>query len=218
MKIRLSYVALILIFALGAIYFLGGIKPRKSVDHVSTALILAQDTISRYTVKINKLEQTVFETSSITLLQREAIALGLLEQERLRKLNIRGLHTNTSLKGEIKVLKEELEHANVIRHDTIILDNDTKPCIEIPAYFSFNDPYLELDITIDRIWSFNLDVKLDLEVTVGQSVIITTPNPYVNINEIQSIYIPEEEKWHHKSWVRGLVVGGVAAGVVLLVK
>lgn len=220
MKIRIIYVLLAVILGLAASYYLGNRKASLDTDRLSTALISSRDTIRIYTKKIQGLEQTVFETSTIVLDQKQAIAAGLLDRERLRKLSVERLRTNTKLTGEIRVLKDSLKIKNpeIIYIDTT--GTDPTPYMKLPAEVNFNDDFIDLKVNLyaDESWGFDLGIKLDLEVTVGQSVVITTPNPYVSINEIQSVYVPEELKWHQRPLIRGLVIGGVAAGVVLLVK
>lgn len=218
MKVRIIYIIGAVLLMLGGSYWLGHRKASLETDRVAIALLRAQDTISVYTVKIHGLGQTVYETSSVLLLQKEAIKLGLLEEQRLRKLNVGHIRTHTRLKGQIQVLRDSLQHSNVIHYDTVLVDSDMTGYIEIPASFAFQDNYLDLGVEVSETWCFDLNLDVPLEITVTDlKSVVTTPNPYVSFQEIKTIVTPPEVKWHDQPWVRWterilLFGGGVWVG------
>lgn len=163
-------------------------------------------------VKIKGLQTKVFTVNTIMEKQKRAIKDGLIEREKLRKLHIKDVRTNTVIKANIAVLKKQLANPNVI-YDTIRETMRPTRMMKLPAIFNYKDDYVNLKVTIDTTWSFKLRVPVDLDVTVGQKVNITTNNPYVEINKIKSVVVPQKGK-RLKNIAIGTVIGLAIAGII----
>ena len=220
-QIKTYAVVLMVIGALVAAFLLGGVKGRRDRDRLSHSLYDANsqliDTVKHYSVKIRGLETQVWEQTQIILTQKQAMDAGVLDKERLEKLHIKTVQRNTIIKGQLKAARDSLK---MTKPDTIIvIENDLPvPYLRLPFKDNYTDDNLLLDININTnaTWGFNIDMPLDLNVTLGRvkvgfmnqtyKALVTTENPYVGIVHVQSLKI-EEDPWYRKGWFKGLTYG-----------
>ena len=220
-KIKTYWIVVAVIALLGLTFYLGSINGRRERDRLSENLSEAQnqliDTVSHYTVKVRGLEVQVWEQTQIILTQKQAMDAGILDKERLEKLHIKTVQSNTIIKGQLKAARDSLK---MTKPDTIIvIENDISvPYLRLPFKDNYTDDNLLLDININTnaTWGFNIDMPLDLNVTLGRvkvgfmnqdyKALVTTENPYVGIVHVQSLKI-EEDPWYRKGWFKGLTYG-----------
>lgn len=206
---------LIVIILFAGFYYVGRQKGSVEKKNLVQALKHTSDTVSSYKVKIKGLDQMVFNNSTMILTLKEAIQSGIIEQERLKKLNIKNLRTTSHLQGQIRVLKDSLKIDNT---KIIYVDkNDiSSACIELPTSLNYKDNYVSFDIKLNEnaSWNFDLTVPLDLKVTVANKVTVTTPNPYVHLNKINTVVIPEKKSFFSKPVFKWIAGGAIfSAGV-----
>lgn len=215
---KISNIAVLaILMALLAISTSVGVSYHKRYKSALEALKMTQeayqDSISTYKVRINGLEETVAQQGVIILSQRDAIKTGLLERERLRKLNIKTVRENTELKAKINVLKDSL----ALPHETEVVYVNTQDtsfnALKLPATLSYYDNYLKLKVDIKKdMWDFESLSVVPLNLTVGGSkVVVTTPNPYVKITDIKTVVVPQKVKLKDRRWMRWVERSAIAA-------
>lgn len=217
MTFKVPFWILILAFLgiLGAFYYLGGVTPRQDRDRLATALKSTvkayNDTIQIQTVLLNGIKQSLTRKDAIILSQKEAIQAGLLDKKRLKKINAGIIRTNTNLQATISTLKDSLKNHNkvIVIHDTVGFANYMK----LPAQFKYSDKFFKLgmDVTKNK-WNFNALATIPATITVGDQIIITTPNPYVKFTKINSVVIPPKTKLWNRRWYRWGERAAIAVG------
>ncbi len=207
MTFRIPAWVLILAFivVLGAFFWLGGVTARQDRDRLAKALKTAQkaynDTIHMQRIMLDGVRQTLVKKDAIILSQKEAIQAGFLDKQRLKKINAGVVRTNTKLKATINTLKDSLHNYN-----RIVLVRDTAGYVNamrLPATFNYADEYFKLGVNVKRdTWNFNALATVPATITVGDQVIITTPNPYVKFTKVNSVVVPPKTKLWDKKWFR----------------
>lgn len=219
-KVKIYWLVLILIAGtlIGAWY--GSKEERKT----STAnLIAARDSIDRYVIEINGLRQTVSEKDALVLSEKEAKEAAILERDRLKALHIKEVVTNTELQGTIKILRDSLK----LKPGTVIITvKDTsgisRDYVRIPfTLLDIKEPYLNLNagMNANRTAYFGMSVPVSGTMTIGYKKagflktkpvgIFTSPNPYLQINNMDILIVQERKKWYQYWYVHAL------AGIVL---
>ena len=176
-------------------YFVGRHYANKSHQAELNNYIALQDTVRNYQAKIDGLTVEVFETKRVVLSQVDAIKVGLVEKEALKKLNIKTLSELTSLKLQISIVRDSVNNnGQVVYIDT----NKQKPAILLPFTFSDKNKYFALaggyDLT--GIMNYNFSISpLSLAIYGGvdkkgvAKLSVVTDNPYIKISEISSTKI-----------------------------
>ena len=180
---------------LGASYFIGRHYANRSHQTELNNYIALQDTVRNYQTKIKGLSVEVFETKRVVLSQRDAIKAGLIEKEALKKLNIKTLSELTSLKMQLNIVRDSVNHnGQIVYIDT----NKKKPAILLPFTFSDKNKWFALiggyDLTGNMNYTFDIPaLKLDIYGGIDKKGVaklsVTTDNPYVKISEIKSVKI-----------------------------
>jgi hypothetical protein len=186
-------------------------------------LAASRDSINESFVIINGLKQQVSTRDAIILTKDEAIQVGLLEQERLKKLHLKEIVTNSELQGTIEILKDSLK---LLPGTKIITIRDTtgipSEFLSIPfTLLNEKTKWLSLSAGLDSsdfAW-YKLNVPVSGEMTIGYMKtgflktkpvgIFTSENPYLVINQMDITIIKDKQKWFQKWWVHAL--GGVIA-------
>lgn len=180
---------------LTASYFVGRHYANRSHQAELNNYIALQDTVRNYQTKIDGLTVEVFETKRVVLSQVDAIKVGLVEKEALRKLNIKTLSELTSLKMQINIVRDSVSNnGQVVYIDT----NKLKPAILLPFTFSDKTKYFSLaggyDLTGRMNYTFDVPA-LNINVYGGvdkkgiAKLSVTTDNPYIKFNDIKSTKI-----------------------------
>lgn len=180
---------------LAASYFIGRCVDIKDKKAVLNNLIALQDTIRTYQTKIKGLEVQVFETKRVVLSQADAIKVGLVEKEALRKLNIKILSELTSLKMQLNVVRDSVNHnGQIVYIDT----NKQKPAMLLPFTFGDTTKHFvfsggfnlmgKMNYKFD-IPALNIDVYGGVDKKGIAKLSVTTDNPYIKFSEIKSTKI-----------------------------
>ncbi|MFA5638635.1 MAG: hypothetical protein WC961_07140 [Anaerovoracaceae bacterium] len=219
LRIKSGYVILLIIALLGLSFLLGRVNGRREVESLSNALSEAQnqikDTVYHYAITVDGLKMQIWEQKQVILSQKDAINAEILDKEKLRKLYIRQVESNTVIKGTLKAVRDSI--ANIKPEVIIVKDTSgmPHPYLRLPFQESYSDDYLNLSFNIneDASWGFGVDFALDLDITAGwvktgflktePRVFATTNSPYVNIVNIQGVKI-ENPVWYDKPWIRGV--------------
>ena len=191
---------------LGYFWYKDIIKDRERLISNISAL---NDSISVYKKVIFGKETIIYEKNALILSQKEAIRVGLLEREELRKLNIKNLNEINHLKGIIEIIKDSSGIVNVI-HDTI--EHSSK--IVLPFYYPNSDEFHSFSCKIDTngVFGYKIQVPLNLKVFthyVKQTpkTTVTTTNPYVKIGNIETIITPVKRHKYNFSVYVGYGIG-----------
>lgn len=212
MKIKVWVFLLGVFLILSLVFLLGRLSTTRERNNLK---IKINNTISQDSVVINGLKNKVYSAYSIIENQNKAIKDGLIEREKLKKLNIKYVRTNTKLKAHINILKDSLKNHNVI-YDTLVLRDTILPVryMGLPANLTYKDNYANLKVNIDTTWGFKLLVPLRLDITVcDPKVIVTTDNPYVSIDSLSTVIVPDKKE-AFKHVAIGTGIGLVIAAVL----
>lgn len=180
---------------LTASYFIGRYYANKSHQAELNNYIALQDTVRNYQTKIKGLEVRVFETKRVVLSQADAIKVGLVEKEALRKLNIKTLSELTSLKMQLNIARDSVSHSGQIVY---IDTNKQKPAMLLPFTFGDTTKHFVFSGGFNSVGKMNYKfdipaLKLDIYGGVDKKGVaklsVTTDNPYIKFSEIKSTKI-----------------------------
>lgn len=205
------------------ISFIAGRCSTKKERSTSMANLRAvRDSVHTYKVVINDLENTVYEQGAVVLTQSDAIKVGIIERERLRKLNIKELITNTGLSGTIQILRDSLKLPPDVQFVTIKDTSGTYLAVKVPYQWQFSDQYISLTTGIgtSKTGWFKLQVPFSGTISVGYiksgflkttpKGVFTTLNPYIKIDNMDVLIVQDKDKFYNKTWFHML------AGAVIL--
>jgi hypothetical protein len=223
MKVKKPFIYFCLFLGLLLIaFFLGKCSTKKERSQQIANLAASRDSITASYIVINGLKYQVSARDAIILTKEEAIKVGLLEQERLKKLHLKEIVTNTELQGHIDILRDSIK---LLPGTKIIRIKDSSGMgnyIKIPlTLFNERTKWLSLSVGLDSMafsW-YNLSVPITGTMTIGYMKtgflktkpvgIFTSENPYLMINQMDITIIQEKQKWFQKWWVHA--IGGVVA-------
>lgn len=197
------YVTIVLLL-MGISFFIGRGSTREKIETLESNNLALRKTMVIYKIKVNGLEKTVFERNSLILTQKEALKQEQIKKEYLRKTNMEQLSEIISLKANFSLFKDSVGHNGTI---TQIPQNNPntalKPAILLPFQFSDTTKYYSFKggFDIKGKMNFELSSKIDLDITVGKDkksgeykAVVSTPNPFVTIGNINSTHISEKDK------------------------
>jgi hypothetical protein len=132
-----------------------------------------------------------------------------LKQQGLRISELqKKLQSKVTMASNIKTEVFIPEIKPVMVHDTVYNTIEGKPTRE--AAFKFNDSYLSLDADVKVADSVNLtlsNIKVPVDITVGQTkdnqIFVTSKNPYLKVQSVESMIIPPKKK----RWGFGINIG-----------
>jgi hypothetical protein len=229
MKIDIKLAVGLIILALFASSWLGGLKPRQDRDRLNQEVISLQDTIEHRDVTIKGYRLSLARKDAVILTQREAIAAGLIEREELRKLNIKHLNSVTRLEARVDRLLDSIQHNGEIIYvtDTLYV-GDTKPCIALPFDFNKKTEYLTLtgNFSSTGVMSAKVEVIAPLDIYIGLSrktrdteVKVTSPNPDLTVVRLNSVQIVKPtQRWWQRDWVQKIGIGLAGYGLGQMTK
>jgi len=229
MKKNSVYIALLVMVCL--IFLVSYCSSRQKQHQQLMNLVASRDSLRSYQIQLEGLQYSVQERDATILTQQEALRVGLLEQQRLKALYLKEVATNTSLTGEIRVLRDSLHLSAqtefVVIHDTVT-DQDMS-CVRVPfTLLDVDEPYLSLTAGMNenRTAWFNLSVPFTGEVTVGYKKVgflktqpvgvFTTSNPYLKVTGMDALIVKEKRHWYQR-WGVGFLSGAVLMELVNIV-
>jgi len=217
---------IIIILAVIAFSFFSGrlssLGERKSLNRAISSL---NEEIKVHVVTISGLEQTSYEKDQIILTKTQAIDLGVLEVDRLKKLGIRKATQVTRIEGQLTAARDSIPTNAQVIHDTVFVDSgNTKNYTQLPVGFKYKDQHLILEagIDINGLGRFYVNAPVSFVATLGNKrtgvfssdpiVSITTPSPYLTIQDIQMVNI-QKTHWYDPWYVP--VAAGAVTGIIL---
>ena len=213
MKVPVWIITVLFFILLGTVYLEGRHSTLQERQSLSELGKQKRDSLTTGLVTIKGLQNSVTTQRSVIFSQRQAIKNGLIDRGKLRKLHIRDIKTNTHLSSQITVLKKGLQNNNKI--DTVVIRDTIRPMMELPADFHYKDKYVDLGVGVDSTWKFKLMVPMELDVTVGKRVVVTTDNPYIRIDKLNSVIIPDKKE-KRKMYGIGMASGLFIAAILTL--
>jgi hypothetical protein len=222
----LFIVAVVVAFFMLA-FVAGRCSTRQERDNQMNNLLALQDTVHASVVTINGLKSTVFEKQSLILTQKQAIDVGIVEQERLKKLALKEIATNAELEGTIKVLRDSLK---LVPGTTIITVKDssgiTADYVKIPFTLLNEEEknlHLIAGMNLNKTAYFDLTVPFTGTMTVGYKKaglfkttpvgVFTTTNPYIRINTMDVVIIQQPKDVFSKWWFHMALGAGAFYGI-----
>ena len=223
MEIKLKLWLIILVgLVVFALLYASGSTNKRHRDTIS-ALEGESITFESYRLK-NEAKASIQE--ALVLQYKDAVALGLLREGRLKELNIKEVEANVTLTTRIEVLEREAEFVvppTVVYRDTSYGDVDTTlTYMQVPTTIKYIDEWAKLYATVDYpISSFDTISFLSYpEIILGwqkqgfmkrkqRSVVYTNENPYVTVVDMENVIIEEPKKWWQTD------VAKVSAGIVV---
>jgi hypothetical protein len=139
-----------------------------------------------------------YEIEQEVLTLKDALNRGLVEKETLKALNLKYISEVTTLKGQVRILKDSLDHNGdvFIINDCDSITQDTTNAIKLPFSFEEHNKWYQLDGMFNNQGKLDilLTVPLEIDVYTGYNkaykeyqAIVTTPNPYVSFNGVRSL-------------------------------
>lgn len=198
------------------ISFIAGKCSTRSERKQSQGNILAlQSEIKQTEVVIQGLKNTVFERDAVILDQSDAIKLGIIERERLKKLHLSELITNTELSGTIQILRDSLKlPASTVFVTIKDTSGVSREYVKIPfQLLKITDKYITLEagMNLNRTAYYNLSVPFSGEISVGYvrsgifkkvpKGIFTTTNPYLTTNDMNVLIVQEKDRIYDKWYI-----------------
>lgn len=234
LKIRKGVIIAGLILAFLTISFIAGKCSTKAQRQQLLSNITALNSdIKETVVTIEGLKNTVFEKDAVILSQKDAISTGILENERLKKLHLSELLTNTELTGTIKILRDSLK---LPPNTVFVTIKDTtgvaRDYVRLPfELLRIADKYVTLNagMNLNKTAYYNLSVPFAGTVSVGyvkdglfkKSVprgIFTSENPYLTIDDMNVLIVQEPDKLIDKWYVHAGAGILIFEGLKLLFK
>ena len=166
-----------------------------------------------YQEVINKNGDKIIEQQQIILTQKDAIEQGLLQVEKLKRVN-----------SQTRVVTEVVLDTIVITHvDTMLKFVDGNSYLRLPQNYRFNDEFMSLDAKIDEV-GLNLDnisIQNENIITIGYKryglfkpltpiVEVRNTNPYIVTQSVSNVVIEKKVDFLHdkKTWgMAGFVLG-----------
>jgi hypothetical protein len=229
---KYKYIIIAVIVVLIISFIVGRLSANTIIRQQTENLIAARDSIKQYSVKIAGLENFVFEKNAIILSQKESIEAGIIENERLRKLHLKELVTNTELAGTIKILRDSLK---LQPGTTIITIKDTTGLshdyVKIPfKLLDVKEKYVSLaaGMNVNCTAYFDLSVPFTGTISIGYiksgflkttpKGVYTTTNPYITVNSMDVLIVKEKERFYNKTWFHVLCGAGIVEGINLIIR
>ncbi len=227
MKLTINvYWILAIILVLTALYYVGGISPRKERDRANLSLYEANTAIKKYEAEIGDVKRYVSE-KDLLIIENDKLIKDLKEEnERLRELNIRNVSVIGSLKSEVNVLNKKLQVVSKDTDTIYISDVIEDDCIPVPIELVHKDEFSWANVSLsmeNAEINFGL-TQLDFNLVIGEKggllkknvdvVSVDTPNPYINVQDVKFVVVKEKAKWYQKKFV-WLIGGGILGGLLL---
>lgn len=195
-------------------FFLGKCSTLGERKQIISNLEAARDSVKHFAIEINGIKVEAVQKDAIILSQKDAIAVGILERERLKVLHMKEVVANAELKGMISILRDSLklppETIIVTIKDTSGISHDY---VKLPfVLLKENGPDLKLTAGMNKNRTAYYDLKVPVygEMTIGYVRdgflkrkpvgIFTSSNPNLTINSMDILIVKDEKKFYQKTW------------------
>jgi len=223
---------LILIVAIIGLSFLSGmLSQRGTIKSQDRTILALTDTLATTRVIIGGVSQMLSDKSTILSSKNKAIEAGLLEQNRLKVLNMQKASHIVRVEAHLAAARDSIPmRPPPGAVDTLIpVENvgagEAKNYISVPTEFYVEEDFVNLTCGIDenRLGYYDVNFPTPLVVTIGDkktglwktvpTVAVTTPSPYLIVTDITPIDLRGAKKWYQKPLTVGFV--GIGAGVII---
>ena len=195
-------------------FFLGKCSTLGERKQIINNLEAARDSVHTFIIEVDGLKYKTTQKDAIILSQKDAIAAGILERERLKALHMKEVVANAELKATISILRDSLK----IPPETIIITiKDTAGIahdyVKLPfVLLKENGPDLKLTAGMNKNRTAYYDLKVPVygEMSIGYVRdgflktkpvgIFTSDNPNLTINSMDILIVKDEKKFYQKTW------------------
>ena len=220
MKNQLISIACIVIIALCVIgMYLNKIKNLKQDNRAMIEAYRNKEVHNaNLQIMVTKYGDSLTVARQTVLTKDAAISLGLLREKELKAKHLKEVANVIELKEEIKILNKPGTASPFI-----IIVRDTVYA-QLPFDLEFSDDWYSLLVTADRVPTLKeLTVFSQPTITLGvqrnglfqkrQAVTIyENKNPYIELKDISSLTIEDNERFYEKTWFK--VLGGFTGGMI----
>jgi hypothetical protein len=222
---KIILVLTVLTLAVIALFRWSGHRHQTELDNASQALYRSEKELNRYEIMVDNLAEYASEQELLVVSKDRVIKAMEEEAERLKALNIKHVRTIGELRLKIEVLAEG------VPADTIVIYQDCQEdegsYAKLPLFYRYDDHFVKLTtmVGIDGLSDMNFVIKpFDMNLTLGtkkeslfkratEVSIVTTPNPYVDVEAMKFMVVED----NRKSPLYYYAVGaGSATGLVVL--
>jgi len=207
---KIKHTLIIVLSLILVTFFAGRMSTLSSRNAQNEQLAHLSDSLRVYEARIAGVDQDVYEKLAIIATQEEAIAAGLLEQDRLRALGMRRAAYIARVNAELDAARDSIILPDsIFITDTIVAPGEGQNnYAKLPFSWEYNDQWVELTTGIDeyKLGSFELNANVPLVLTLGpkdsgrDAIAVTTLSPYVTISDITLVNI-REQKWYDEWYV-----------------
>lgn len=157
----------------------------------------------KFTQKLNENNQTIVQQEQVILSQKDAIALNLLEIDRIKKIK-----SQVRIKSVIDIDSVFIPYITT-EIDTMYINN---PCDFLEKKFALSNQYYSFSgitkkdgVLLDSV-SFNNDMSITIAnkkmgfLKKSKPIVeVVYKNPYIKTTKMNNVVIEENKKWYQKS-------------------
>jgi hypothetical protein len=166
-----------------------------------------------YQEEINEKGERIIEQQQVILTQSDAIEQGLLEIDRLKRVN-----------SQVHIVTNTVIDTILISHvDTVVQLINGNSYLKLPQDYSFSDEFLNFSANVNThgLSVDNISVFNEGTITIGYKrqglfkpmipvVEVKNTNPYMKTSQVRNVVIEPEYRWYDdkKVWgAFGLLIG-----------
>ena len=210
---------------LGLAYIAGRCSTKEERIAQQVNLEAALSEVAQSSITIDGLKQNVYTKDALILSKDNALQVEIIENKRLRALNIKELVTNAELIGTIKILRDSLKLPPDVQFVTVKDTSGSYPAVRLPfTLLNISESNLSLTAGMrsNKTAYFSLSVPVTGEMSIGYVRaglfktkpvgIFTSENPYLKITDMSVLIVKEEKRFFQKTWVH-LAAGALIYGI-----
>ena len=232
-EIKVKYLIIVILGVLLMIWALlamSGYNSRLKVDKANIMVLSKRDSIVSYQIEVAGLKEQVYQ-SNLTVVSRDDDIFKLKEEkDRLKELNIKSINLIGNLKVRVSLLEDSIKPL-IPAVPIEDVNEAVKYVLPLPNKFTYKDKYVSVFTKIDKIGlaeqGFLLtDPKFNIVVgrrgngvfaKRGDVAIVTTDNPYINIQESNIVLVNKNPKpLTYMAVGSGLTIVAVVVAKILL--
>jgi K+ transporter len=154
----------------------------------------------KFTQKLNENNEKIVQQEQVILSQKDAIALNLLEIDRIRKIK-----SQVRIKSVIDIDSVFIPYTEI---DTMYINN---PCNFLEKKFSLSNEYYSFSGTTkeDGVLLDSVSFNNDMSITIANKkmgflkkskpiVEVVYKNPYITTTKMNNVVVEEDKKWYQK--------------------
>ena len=227
------FIILFLLVLAGSITYI--VRLKQSNNRLTTAMVRQSSDFER---RLNSREERIFFQNQKILTYQEAIRTRDLDIDQLKANNMRHVQAQIRLKEQISNQQQIIANFQPdveIQYVDVPGSPDPEHYMKLPAIFSYKDPFLNFDATIQYPIGLTFDpgdITLTSYpiITIGHRnkhesafrnffsrpeavVMYENANPYVEVVEMDNVIIKEQTRWYRQWWFWATI--GFGAGIII---